>query len=64
MTFEIYAENCALTWEQIQDRIKAAEQRGWTQCQFNGAYGRIMGVPPEKPSVFKDIPDFAAQNNS
>lgn len=43
---------------QEQKRIKIAEACGWTQCRWNGAYDTLKGVPPVRPSVFRDIPDY------
>lgn len=39
-------------------RIAIAESRGWKQCQWNGAYGTLLGVPPVRPSLFQNIPDY------
>lgn len=47
-----------------QQRIAIAEACGWKQCQWNGAYNTYKGVPPVRPSVFQDIPDYLNDLNA
>jgi len=45
-------------------RIAIAEACGWRQCQWNGAYGTLKGVPPVRPSAFQDIPNYLSDLNA
>jgi hypothetical protein len=47
-----------------EQRIAIAEACGWTQCQWNGAYDTLKGVPPIRPSLFQDIPDYLNDLNA
>jgi hypothetical protein len=47
-----------------EQRIAIAEACGWTQCQWNGAYNTLKGVPPIRPSLFQDIPDYLNDLNA